>query len=187
MAKSSVRMDITKMQKLVEQLKVKATIQVGVFADKSARKSGELTNAALAQIHEYGSPEHGLPARSMLHVPIHDHASEIMKPFIGKAEAFLAKGTLINLYKLIGVKAERVVNDAFTTGGYGKWPSLTAGTIWRKLRKHMSKDGKFVLRKLTATHVRKYWDIVAGNIGQGILIDTGQLRRSFASRVRMVW
>ena len=178
MAKSSVRMDITKMQKLVEQLKVKATIQVGVFADKSARKSGELTNAALAQIHEYGSPEHGLPARSMLHVPIHDHASEIMKPFIGKAEAFLAKGTLINLYKLIGVAAERVVNDAFATGGYGKWPSLTAGTIWRKLRK-----GK----KLSASHVRKYWDIVAGNIGQGILIDTGQLRRSFASRVRMVW
>lgn len=175
MGTSSVRMDLTKMEKLVEQLKTKAVIQVGVFADKTARKSGKMTNAALAQIHELGSPEHNLPPRSMLRTPIHDHAQQIMKPFIGHAEAFLAKGTLLNLYKTIGIACENVVSGAFTSGGYGKWPSLTYRTLMGKLKGS------------AATRLNKYWNIRAGNVGEGILIRSGELKRSFSSRVRMTF
>ena len=175
MAHGSVYMDIKKMERLAETLKTKAVIQVGVFADKTARKSGKMTNAALAQIHELGSPEHGLPARSMLRIPIHDHAQEIMKPFIGKAEAFLAKGTLLQLYKKIGVACENVVLGAFTTGGYGKWPSLTYKTLMAKLK------GSLAKRK------SKIGQMYAGEIGEGILIRSGALRRAFSSRVRMTY
>lgn len=176
--KSSVAMDIKKMHSLIESLKTKAVIQVGVFSKDTARKEGDLTNASLAAIHEFGAPEHGLPARSMLKVPISEHIQEIMSPFKGKAEAFLAKGTLLQLYKLIGIAAEKVVDGAFNSGGYGKWAPLKYETLLGKLRKgHKSLHW----RKLTIAHV------YAGNIGMAILIRTGQLRRSFSSRVRMVY
>lgn len=165
-------MDIKKMQALYEGLQMKVAIQVGVFQDKSVRKEGGLTNADLASIHEYGSPDHGLPARSMLRIPLYDHAQQIMAPFRGKAEEFLAKNKLINLYKLIGVAAEKIVLEAFATGGFGKWAPLTYRTLMAKL------SGSLKTRK------SKVQKVMEGQIGQGILIDTGQLRRSFSSRVR---
>jgi len=166
------------MNKLVEQCKTKAVISVGVFADHSPRKEGELTNATLAAIHEYGSPEHHLPARSMLRVPIHDHAQDIINVFKGKCEAYLAKGTFLNLMKLVGIQAEKIVDGAFDSGGYGKWAPLKYETLLGKLRKG-HKDLHW--RKLTIAH------IYAGNIGMAILIRTAQLRRSFSSRVKLVW
>lgn len=171
--KSSVSMDIEKMKKLYKGLQTKAVIQVGVFQSKSARRDGGLTNADLASYHEYGAPEHGLPARSMLRTPIFDHVNEIMSPFKGKAEAFLANGTIEQLYKLIGIACEKVVLGAFKTGGYGKWPHLKNAAIWRKLKGSIAKKAN------------KFWNIKAGNIGEGILIDTTQLEHSFSSRVRM--
>ena len=167
-------MDIEKLHQLAEGLKTRAVIQVGVFSDSSSRKSsGELTNADLAMYHEFGSPEHGLPARSMLRVPLADHAQEIMAPFRGKAAAYLAKGTILNLYKLIGIAAEKIVLGAFKTGGYGKWASLKGSTLLAKLKGSLKK------RRGTLAKIR------SGQLGEGILIDTGQLRRAFSYRVRM--
>lgn len=171
--KGYVSMNIDKLKQLHKGLQTKAVVQVGVFQDKSARKEVGLTNADLAMYHELGAPEHGLPARSMLKTPIADHAQDIMAPFKDKASAYLAKGTLEHLYRLIGIAAEKVVLGAFKTGGYGKWASLKNATIWRKLKGNVAKKAN------------TFWNIKAGNIGEGILKDTGQLQRSFSSRVRM--
>lgn len=173
MAKGEVRMSIDKMKSLIEGLKQRPDIQVGVFSGKTARPDGELTNAALAQIHEYGSPEHNIPPRSMLRVPIAEHSKEIMEPFKGQAESFLAKSSLLKLYKLIGVAAEKIVQQAFATGGFGKWASLKYATLLAK--------NKGSLKKRKGTLAQIY----AGQVGEGILIDSGQLRRSFSSRVIM--
>ena len=170
---SSCHLDIKKMQELIENLKQKASVQVGVFQGASARKEEGLTNAALARIHELGSPEHNIPARSMLKVPIGDHINQIMAPFKGKAESFLMKGKLKDLYKLIGIAAEKVVDGAFNSGGYGKWQPLRSSTILAKLK------GSLHRRQLTRAH------IFAGNIGMAILINTAQLRKAFSSRVVM--
>lgn len=171
---SSISMDLKKLQALREGLKMKVAIQVGVFQGKSARKDGPLSNADLASIHEYGSPEHGLPARSMLKIPIAEHAQQIMAPFKGKGEEFLAKEKLIKMYKLIGVAAENIVRQAFATGGFGKWAPLTYRTLMAKL------SGSLKTRKGKIAKISK------GQIGQGILIDSGQLRRAFSSRVKVL-
>lgn len=171
---SNYAIDIDKMKALYENLKGhRPDIQVGVFQEKTARPDGPLTNADLAQTHELGAPEHGLPARSMLKVPIMDHAEEIMAPFKGKAEAYLQKGSLLNMWKLIGAAAEKVVLGAFKTDGYGKWAPLKYATLMAKL------SGSLAKRK------NKMGRIYAGQIGMGILIRTGELRRSFSSRVRL--
>lgn len=175
---SSVSMNIEKMNSLIEGLKTKATIQVGVFEKNTARKEAGMTNAAVAEIHELGSPSHNIPARSFLKIPLADHRDEIINVFKGKAESFLKAGTLINLYKLVGIQCEKIVDGAFNSGGYGKWAPLRYETILGKLRKG---HRNLHWRKLTIAH------IYAGNIGMGILIATSQLRRSISSRVRMTF
>lgn len=189
-------MDIKKLQDLYEGLKETPHIEVGVFSGKSARSDGPLTNAALASIHEFGAPKAGIPPRSMLRVPIADHAKEIMAPARGKAEAFLKRGTLLQLYKTIGVAAEKIVLQAFQTGGFGKWPSLKYSTLLQKLRgphgaRQVERKGKLVWINKKGRSLAKRKSLIgqiyAGQIGEGILIRTGQLRRSFSSRVRMAF
>lgn len=168
-------MDIKKLQQLYEGLKERPSIQIGVFSGKTTRKTAkdDLTNADLAAYHEHGAPEHGLPARSMLRVPIADHAEQIMSVARDKAEMLLSRGGAIRLYKMIGVAAEKVVLGAFQTGGYGKWASLKYSTLLGKIKGSLARRKKII------------GQIYAGQVGESILIRTGQLRRAFSSRVIM--
>lgn len=161
------------MKSLVEALKTKPEIQVGVFGEKAHRRNGKLTNADVAMFHEYGNPEHNLPRRSMLRDPISTHAKEIMAPFKTNGIKFLEKGSLVDLYKLIGIACEKIVQQAFDTSGFGTWPALQYSTMLAKLKGSLKK------RKGQLAQV------YTGETGQGILIDTGQLRRAFSSRVLM--
>lgn len=170
--KSGVYVDLDKLKTLYESLKTKPSIEVGVFSNKTGRKD-DMTNAKLAAIHEMGAPEYNLPARSTLKVPISDHATEIMATARGKAEEMIKAGGPMRLWKQIGIAAEKIVLQAFQTGGFGKWAPLKYGTLMAKLKGSLKK------RKITRGL------IYAGQVGEGILIDTGELRRSYSSRVRM--
>jgi len=177
MRKSSWNMNLENLHKLKENLKHRPCIQVGVFQKKDARKEEGMTNATLAAIHEFGAPEHGLAARSVLKVPISEHAKEIMESIKGKADMIVKATNIKSLWSLVGVACEKVISRAFDTGGYGKWAPLRYETLMKKLNK-----GKFRnlhRRKLTIAH------IFAGNIGMGILIDRGELRKAYLSRVVM--
>lgn len=173
-SKSFVNVDIKKLRQLYEGLKKRPDIQVGVFSGKGSRKGDSgLTNAELASYHEYGAPEHGLPARSVLRTPLADHAQQIMAEVKGKEVEFLKEGGSMKLWKLIGIAAEKVIIQAFDTGGFGKWAPLTYKTLMSKVKGSLKKrKGKLA-------------QIYAGTVGMGILIRTGQLRRAYSSRVRM--
>ncbi len=176
-SKGSWHMNLDKLQDLKESLKHRPVVQVGVFQKKDARKETGMTNATLAAIHEFGAPEHGLPARSVLRTPIAEHAKEIMESIKGKADMIVQATNIKSLWSLVGVAAEKVIEGAFQTGGYGKWAPDSYKTLMAKLNR-----GKFRnlhRRKLTIAH------IFAGNIGMGILIDTAQLKKAYTSRVRM--
>lgn len=178
MAKNStVKMDIEKLKALAESLKTVPHIEVGVFASKSARKD-VLTNATLAAIHEYGDPRHNLPPRSMLYTPIKDHAKEIMKSMKERAHELIDSGKVANTWKLIGIAAEKVVLGAFATNGYGKWAPLSPSTI-------AGKFGRLSGKKLKDARTLMYTGQKTMATLFSTLIQTGQLRRAFSSRVRM--
>lgn len=170
--KGRVEMNLDKLKGLVESLKTKPTVQVGVFSNKTGRRD-DMTNASLAAIHEFGDTRHGLPARSILITPLKDHAKEIMASVKGKAGELADKGKVAQLWKLTGIAAEKVILQAFSSGGFGKWAHLKGATILAKLHGSM--------KKRRATLAKVY----SGQSGEGILIDTGELRRSFSSRVVM--
>ena len=162
-----VRSDLSKLEAFAKALKIKHRVQVGVFSGdanrfaagnkkkagghvKSKAEDQANDNAFLGAVHELGQGHH--PPRSFLRATLFEHGQEIAK-IAGKDIFALAwKGQISLFWKRLGIACEKLVDKAFQTGGFGKWPALKAGTIRAK-----------------------------GS--SAILIDTGQLRRSIASRV----
>ncbi len=109
--------------------------QVGLFKDTAGRSAdaGRIQdNPSLGFVHEFGSIKKNIPERSFLRMPLTLHLGAII----------LAKGTdwlwlLRNrgakrLMQFLGAVAEDVVQEAFSTRGYGAWPALKAETVRRK-------------------------------------------------------
>lgn len=131
---SSVQVDMTIAQSLKEKLNKLngARVEVGIFSAFGGRKSlrGDLTNAQLGAIHEFGVPSKRIPERSWLRFPLMTRLFGAVKN-TDWIEIILRKG-IANALGLLGVKAELVIHDAFRTGGWGWWKNLKARTIRRK-------------------------------------------------------
>lgn len=82
------------------------------------------TNAAVGAIHEFGTDK--MPMRSFLRVPIAENLQKRLESSgaFGPDElARVVKETsFLPWLQRIGAVAERIVSDAFDTGGFGKWP-----------------------------------------------------------------
>lgn len=119
------------LEKLLKALKGKEVYaRVGVLGDKNSR-SGDNSNAEILKKHEFGEitkiggRDVKLPERSVLRVPIMDN----MKKYLKEAGAFDEKvmkqvikdGSLVSFAEKVGLIGLRIVQDAFSTGGFGKW------------------------------------------------------------------
>lgn len=173
--KGRCEVSLGKLIELRDTLKNKPKLEVGVFGDKTYRNNGEMSNADIACVHENGAPSVGIPARSFLKTPLFEHKDEIMAPFKGKMKELIQKEGIVKVMKAVGVACLQVVDGAFKSGGYGKWVPLKGATLMAKLKGSLSK------RKNTLGK------IYAGQVGEGILIDSRQLQRSMAFRVRMTY
>lgn len=118
------------LDKLIQALHVKPPVaRVGILGESTREAvEGEKqapTNAEVGAAHEFGTST--IPMRSFLRVPIsenlqkemergglftNDVLSEVMKD--GSVKAWLEK---------VAICAEACVQDAFDTGGDGKWPA----------------------------------------------------------------
>jgi len=129
--------------------------RVGVLGGHEARGDGDLGNAEIGVVHEYGSKSGKIPQRSFLRMPLEVKSKEFIKGVGGAnvVKEAIANGDYKRVFELMGAKAEQIVDDAFATGGFGQWPSLSAGTV-------------------------------AAKGSAGILKDTQQLRRSISSDVK---
>lgn len=107
--------------------------QVGIFADKDGRSDGG-SNADIGAKHEFGVVEGGYvtPERSFLRMPLMAHGAEKVQ-----ARAVLL-GAAVNLLdadavlEQLGQAGESAVQEAFDTGGFGEWPSLSARRVEEK-------------------------------------------------------
>lgn len=107
-------------------------VKIGVLGDKISRtkdlaiKGGDakLTNAEIGAIHEYGTSQ--TPQRSWLRQPL----IEQLETYLEQAGAFtkesvisiMREKSLNGFMRKVGVTAERVIQDGFDSGGFGKWP-----------------------------------------------------------------
>ena len=123
MSDDTVHFDAKGLEKLIKAFKGNLpSVRVGVLSGKMSR-NGATTNAEVGAAHEFGTST--LPRRSFLRVPISDNLQKYLDAsglLTQKAITQVIKtGTIIPWMKEIGIVAERIVQEGFATGGFGKW------------------------------------------------------------------
>jgi hypothetical protein len=165
------------MERILKELE-KASVYVGIPESTTARKAGEMTNAALLAIHTKGSPINHLPPRPVLEPAIEESNTKdrITRELLKAAEAGLKKdhdGFIKGLEKA-GIVAQNASRAWFTNPLNG-WPPDQPATIKRKLSKISGKKK----REAALTNFQE--TLQAGGSMEGIdhpLIDTAQMRKA---------
>lgn len=114
------------LDKLIKLLKNNPpTVRVGIIGGtKNTRSEAEgQTNAEVGASHEFGTDK--LPRRSFLRMPL----TEKLNSYLEKSNAFDEKvmndvikdGSILGWMKKVAITAESVIQEAFNTGGFGKW------------------------------------------------------------------
>jgi phage gpG-like protein len=132
---SSIQLNNDPLLAIVQQIEgaEKAYVKVGIFGSKLSRTEPGANNPTIGAVHEFGSVSKGIPRRSFLRVPIIEYLPPAMVALGADhwEQLIFANGFMAALAQL-GVLAVSVVQDAFATGGYGKWAALKRATIRRK-------------------------------------------------------
>ena len=159
MAQNEIKLNLKGMDHLNALLKSVGAkyIKVGILGTTNQRPTGEMSNAEIGFIQEFGRYEKPrIEARSFLRMPLREHLMEKLeksKTFKKEnVEKAIATGNGDKLTKQLGALGEQVVFEAFETSGWGKWKPNAPFTVAMK-----GSDKP--------------------------LIDTGELRKSITSQV----
>jgi phage gpG-like protein len=119
-------LDNQKLEGLIKALKTNSYVRVGILGSNTQR-DGSVNNATVGAAHEFGTSK--LPERSFLRMPL----TEKLEMELKKSGAFKRKvmekilqsvsrkKKTTDFLKQLGVVAEKIVLEAFETGGFGKW------------------------------------------------------------------
>lgn len=148
---TQINVDLSGLTNLRRQLGSDYIARVGIFGGGGQHKQVEtrtrkgqkrrvatkadsaVTNADIGLIQEMGSDTLGIPPRSWLRMPIETHKRDIVK-FLGSGvmRKMIEAGNIRGVFKALGVFCEGIIDDAFSSGGFGQWASNAPSTIARK-------------------------------------------------------
>ena len=150
----AVKYDLSKLNNFVNSIEGirKMVVEVGVMAG-TARGNSE--NLKIGMAHEFGRfSGRPLRQRSFLRMPLNQKMESIVRTLRPVTAELLMKGKFKQIMELLGASCKGVVQEAFQTGGWGKWPK-------RGTPKHPDRDP-----------------------GRQVLTKTGQLKSSIDYKVR---
>lgn len=135
MAEDDSELEIKGLDALLKALKrPPPTIMVGILGG-SSRSDGK-SNASVGAAHEFGAPKANIPKRSFLREPLADHLNDRLESSgaIDKdsLKEVIKAGSLLAWAQKVAIVAEAIVQEAFASGGFGKWKSLKSKTLSRK-------------------------------------------------------
>jgi hypothetical protein len=122
--KETLEINTRGLDQFIKALKGKQPkLSIGILGDKNARSNSKQTNAQIGAKHEYGLD--GAPMRSFLRMPLTNY----LQKYLDDSQLFdknafaevLKQGSIAPWLILIGHVAESVVQEAFSTGGFGQW------------------------------------------------------------------
>ncbi len=89
---------------------------------KRSKQSSGLTNAEVAMKNEFGSYTDNIPPRSFLRMPLETKTGELVALAVSNTiRRRIMQADLEGALTLIGIKAEAIIQEAFASGGFGKW------------------------------------------------------------------
>lgn len=110
-------------------------VKVGVLASTAQRAQDVQNNAQIGFTNEFGKltgyPK--IPERSFIRMPLNLHFNNRLKQkksLAGKEfEKALKSGKIEDFARKVGLVAEEVIQEAFETRGWGKWPKNAPLTV----------------------------------------------------------
>jgi len=121
------------LERMLKNVNTKLVAKVGIFSGENQRDDGSLTNAQIGATHEFGSFSKGIPRRSFLKDPITIKRKELIKKAKQIIDANIDKeGGDKKIFELLGIYGESIVQEAFESGGFGTWQSLSSNTETNK-------------------------------------------------------
>lgn len=124
----TIEIDMKGLNKFVASIKGPIpVIKIGILGDKNSRSQNG-SNAEIGAKHEFGV---GVPQRSFLRMPLNEKLAD----YLEESSAFdndtlnlvVKSGTLKPWLQKIAITAEKVVADAFASGGFGQWRKWATG------------------------------------------------------------
>lgn len=124
---SQIEGDFSKLEKLVEELDTDYYVDIGILGGETDTETG-LTIAGIGAVHEVGTDK--IPKRSFIEMPITTKQKNIEE----SASKEMAKSLpeVEPVFKTIGVACEAAIQEAFDTGGFGKWKDIKEETKDKK-------------------------------------------------------
>lgn len=154
-----VNIDLKALQDLEKNLEEKFFVKVGILAGKASEShENGISNLELGLVHEFGSITKNIPQRSFLRFPIEFKGKAITK-LIAKnkdkiKEAIVSTG-LKGIYVNLGLIAEKVIQQAFESGGFGQWEDISEKTKKAKKSDTILVDTAQLRRSITSKVMRK--------------------------------
>jgi phage gpG-like protein len=130
---SKITGDFSKLDKLVKNLGKDYYVDVGILGNEMTDEG--ITIAGIGAVHEFGTDKAGfwqnveIPERSFIRMPLEEKSEEITKDVSKGYFEKITNGNIKGIFKDIGIAAERQIQEAFETGGFGTWAELTDSTI----------------------------------------------------------
>lgn len=135
MPKSGLVKKVDNFKKFLQGVEIltNTTVMVGVPEDKTARKSGSISNAALAYIHDKGAPEANIPARPFMEPGVKAVQNEITEELNNAGKAVFAGAPRVTSYLTrVGLIATRSIKNVISSGIA---PPLAPSTIAGRIRR----------------------------------------------------
>lgn len=155
------RFDDSGLQRLLKAMSGDHSVRIGIFGSMHTPKRKEAgekkkgfsdqgrlgsrrlaqalsstTNAEVGFQMEYGVPRMGrkppIPARSWLRMPLTLKINDIVKDSARGFEAAVKSGDPLRFLTILGINAEKWIQLAFDTRGFGSWAANAASTAARK-------------------------------------------------------
>ena len=124
-------------------------VTVGVHSSSNGRAKGSIGNVALATIHEFGSPQAGIPERSFIRLTTETEQRKwmgILNVLGGKI--YRRQMTVAIALRIMGLQMETDTKRTIDRQP-GNWPRLRAGTVAAKSSAKMLIDTRELLRSIS--------------------------------------
>lgn len=158
-AQSRVTADLSQLEALVKELGGQWVARVGILGNNAAKQEHDgtpLTNSELGVIHEFGSVANNIPPRSFLRMPVEMKEKEIVQSMASyRTKNALENGNIKRVFQDLGLYAEAVVKQAFSSGGFGQWAPNKPQTIARKGSDKPLIDTSQLRRSITSDVIKK--------------------------------
>lgn len=158
-----VKSDFKNLDAFVKGVQAGYFVKVGIMGQKNTRNSKDnpehKSNADIGFIQEFGRPRTSkspaIPMRSFLRMPLMFKAQRILNEMKQvQAVKKLGKGDFLQVLADLGFICERIIMDAFDSGGFGSWAKNAAMTIEKKKSSQPLIDLGFLKKSISSQVVK---------------------------------